>query len=677
MITLCFFAKIELFILQNSILSPFVLKGDLTMIVYESIKEEFLQDVFDDQLTTNIINNFNQKIGKVNRAEVRSWDNSMQYMYRVLMDEAIPNDSGVAIEFNIPYSSKRVDFIITGMNAEKESVVIVELKQWEEVEKIVGKEAIVKTYLGGGIRETPHPSYQAWSYASLIRDYNENVQNENINLYPCAYLHNYIMQKPDDLTDKVYEYYIEDAPVFVKGDAKKLRDFIKQHIKYGDNKEALYKIERGKIRPSKSLQDSLSLMLKGNEEFIMIDEQKVVFEEALALSKKSLKTGRKQVLIVEGGPGTGKSVVGINLLVKLTKEELVVQYVTKNAAPRHIYEQKLKGDYRKSEISNLFKGSGSYTETKNNEFDVLVIDEAHRLNEKSGMFKNMGEHQVKELIKSSKLAIFFIDINQKIHIDDVGDIDVINKYADELKCEVTSLELTSQFRCNGSDGYLAWLDDVLVIRETANVNFIGKDYDFRVYDNPNEMRAEIVKLNEGRNKSRIVSGYCWSWNKDTRIDSDIPDIVIPEFDFGMSWNLNNTETWAIDEESVKESGVIHTCQGLEFDYVGVIIGDDLRYINNQVITDQTKRATTDRSLWGIKKMYKENPEKATKIADQVIRNTYRTLMTRGQKGCFIYCTDKDLAAYFKKRLKRMQDYTKEEFFTAELSVAERNEEYRS
>src|SRR5699024_7249804 len=152
-------------------------------------------------------------------------------------------------------------------------------------------------------------------------------------------------------------------------------------------------------------------------------------------------------------------------------------------------------------------GSGSYTETKENEFDVLIVDEAHRLNEKSGMFKNMGEHQVKELIRSSKLAIFFIDENQRVHIDDVGSIDVINKYAAKLESEVTTMKLTSQFRCNGSDGYLAWIDDVLEIRETANVNYIGKDYDFRVYDNPNEMRTEIERLNKGRNKSRIVAGY--------------------------------------------------------------------------------------------------------------------------------------------------------------------------
>lgn len=198
------------------------------MLIYESTKEEFLDDVFHDELTNNIINNFNKRIGSVNKAEVRSWDNSMQYMYRVLMDPEIPNNSGIAIEFRIPYSSKRVDFIITGKNNQEESVVIVELKQWDKVEKIEGKEAIVKTPMRYGLVETTHPSYQAWSYASLIKDYNETVQQDEINLYPCAYLHNYLIKDPkqpkqDPLFDNIYEYYIDEAPVFIKGDAAKLR----------------------------------------------------------------------------------------------------------------------------------------------------------------------------------------------------------------------------------------------------------------------------------------------------------------------------------------------------------------------------------------------------------------------------------------------------------------------
>jgi uncharacterized protein len=647
------------------------------MIVYEATKAEFLDDVLHDELVENISRNYNSKISRINKSEVRAWSNSMQYMYRVLIDNDIPKDAGVAIEFKIPYTSKRVDFLISGKQGEKNAVVIVELKQWQSVEVIRGKEAIVKTFINRGLIETTHPSYQAWSYASLIQDYNENAQTEEINLYPCAYLHNYSDQSEKNaITDPVYHYYIEQAPVFIKGQARQLREFIKKYIQYGDNKENLYKIEKGRIRPSKSLQDSLNNMLKGNQEFVMIDDQKVVYEQAVYLAREALRTNMKQVLIVNGGPGTGKSVLAINLLVDLTKQNMVSQYVTKNAAPRNIYSTKLKKDFRKGHIDNLFKGSGSYIDAPKDEFDALIVDEAHRLNEKSGMFSHLGEIQTKEIIHASKFSIFFIDERQRVTLKDAGSIEEIQKFALEYGANVSIMNLESQFRCNGSDGYLAWIDDVLQIRETANANDIGGQYDFRVFDDPNQLREEIEKLNKANNKSRIVAGYCWNWVKEGKSNPNYYDIVLPEYDFKMSWNLGNSETWAIDENSVKECGCIHSCQGLEFDYVGVVIGDDLRYEHGKIVTDYSKRAKTDNSLKGIKKLLKEDPEKANKLADEIIRNTYRTLMTRGQKGCFLYCTDPHLAKYLRDRFKNSNSvYEGIEFFNSMSKIAESPEEY--
>ena len=213
------------------------------------------------------------------------------------------------------------------------------------------------------------------------------------------------------------------------------------------------------------------------------------------------------------------------------------------------------------------------------------------------------------------------------------------------------MKLHSQFRCNGSDGYLAWIDDVLQLDDTANFDGFEYNYDFRVIDNPNEVKRLIEEKNKGRNKSRIISGYCWDWiSKKEAEDSLDFDIEIPRYDFRMKWNFGNSKTWAIDENSVNESGCIHTSQGLEFDYVGVLIGDDLRFENGRVITDFTKRASTDKSLSGIKGMAKKNPKLAMEISDEIIRNTYRTLLTRGMKGCYVFCTNKPLADYFKRRL---------------------------
>ncbi|MEK6887122.1 MAG: DUF2075 domain-containing protein [Nanoarchaeota archaeon] len=625
------------------------------MIIYDSTKENFIRDVENDVIAKKIEENYLLHIGKAHEAMKRSWRNSMEYMYKVLNDEKIPAESGISIEFKIPYTSCKIDFLLSGKDENKRNtLIIIELKQWQIIEKVENQDAQVLTIMGGSKIPTNHPSYQAWSYASLIEDYNEYVQQEIVSLHPCAYLHNYEKQTPDPITDKIYAHHIEKAPVFLKGDVIKLREFIKKYVKYGDKGETIYEIDKGKIKPSKSLQDSLSSMLKGNSEFILIDDQKVIYETALNMARKSHKDGKKRVLIVEGGPGTGKSVIAINLLVQLTNEEMVCQYVTKNATPRNIYSYKLSGDIRKTRIDNLFKGSGSFVSTKNNEFDSLITDEAHRLNEKSGMFRNKGENQIKEIINGSKFSIFFIDENQKVDIHDVGSIEQIKKFAKQFKAEIETKQLYSQFRCSGSDGYLSWLDDVLDIKDTANYDGFDFKYDFKIIDDPNELRKLIVEKNKINNKARLLAGYCWNWKTEGKNDPNIHDIEIPKFNFSMSWNLGNSSIWAINANSVSEVGCIHTSQGIEFDYVGVILGQDIRFENGKIITDYTKRAKTDSSLKGIKTIAKKNLEKANEIADQIIKNTYRTLMTRGLKGCYVYCVDKNLSDYLKSRLEKIK-----------------------
>ena len=619
------------------------------MIIYQNTKESFLNDVISNNIENVIHDFFKLKLGQATTVgEINSWKNSMQYMNNVLMDNEIPNDAGVIIEYQIPQTSKRIDFILTGQDEnENNYAILIELKQWSECE-ITDKDAVVTTYVGKRNREVSHPSYQVWSYASLLEGFNEAVYTSNIHLKPCAYLHNYTAD--NKVNNIFYQEYIDKAPLFFKNDTFKLRDFIKQFVKFGDKRNIMFEIDGGRIRPSKNLADNLSSMLKGNDEFIMIDDQKVVYENALSLVKKAT-SDKKQVLIVQGGPGTGKSVVAINLLVKLTSQKYLAQYVTKNAAPRAVYETKLKGSFKKSEISNFFTGSGSFINTMPNIFDALIVDEAHRLNAKSGMFKNLGENQIKEIMHSAKFSIFFIDENQKVAIHDIGEIDEIKHWAKELNAEVTELELNSQFRCNGSDGYLAWLDYILQIRETANTSLDAEEYDFRVFDNPADLRDLIFEKNQINNKARLVAGYCWPWV--SKKDFNAKDIAFPEYDFAMKWNLTEDGMkWVIQPESVNEIGCIHTCQGLEVDYVGVIIGEDLIVRDGIVLINPSKRDSNDSTVRGYKAMMKDNPMHTKELLRGIVKNTYRTLMTRGMKGCYIYCVDKETNDYFKKLLFR-------------------------
>lgn len=622
------------------------------MLIYNGLKSDFMADTENDVLETKLYDTIKQKMNRsTGLSELNSWRNSLKEMYITLNDSAIPSDAGVAIEYNIPQTSKRVDFLISGYDDNnKGNVIIIELKQWEQLQAIEGHEAIVETYTGGANRRVVHPSYQAWSYAALIKDYNQYVQDEDVELHPCAYLHNYPRKDNDPLDAKQYEDILADAPAFTYGQRDALRNFIKKNIKTGDGEDTLVKIEHGKIKPSKQLQDSICGMLKGNKEFIMLDEQKVVYETILNLSTKCQKDNKKRTIIVEGGPGTGKTVVAINLLAELTKREQFAQYVSKNSAPRIVYGYKLKGSMKRNSVDNLFKGSGCYTDAPLNSIGTILADEAHRLNEKSGMFQNLGENQIKEIIHASRCSVFFIDESQRVTTSDIGSVEEIEKWAKMEHSEVFRMELISQFRCNGSDGYLAWIDDVLQIRDTANYDLEGIDYDIRICDSPMEMEHIILEKNSIRNRARILAGYCWNWPKETRNDVNYHDIKIG--DYGISWNLDGGDAFAINPDSVHEAGCIHTSQGLEFDYVGVIIGDDMRYENGEIITDYSKRAKTDQSMKGIKGIAKNNPQEANRLADEIIKNTYRTLMTRGMKGCYVYCTDSKLSEYLKERLNK-------------------------
>lgn len=622
------------------------------MLIYDGLKSDFMADTENDVLETKLYDTIKQKMNRsTGLSELNSWRNSLKEMYITLNDSAIPSDAGVAIEYNIPQTSKRVDFLISGYDDNnKGNVIIIELKQWEQLQAVEGHEAIVETYTGGANRRVVHPSYQAWSYAALIKDYNQYVQDEDVELHPCAYLHNYPRKDNDPLDAKQYEDILSDAPAFTYGQRDALRSFIKKNIKTGDGESTLVKIEHGKIKPSKQLQDSICGMLKGNKEFIMLDEQKVVYETILNLSTKCQKDNKKRTIIVEGGPGTGKTVVAINLLAELTKRDQFAQYVSKNSAPRIVYGYKLKGSMKRNSVDNLFKGSGCYTDAPLNSIGTILADEAHRLNEKSGMFQNLGENQIKEIIHASRCSVFFIDESQRVTTSDIGSVEEIEKWAKMEHSEVFRMELISQFRCNGSDGYLAWVDDVLQIRDTANYDLEGIDYDIRICDSPMEMEHIILEKNSIRNRARILAGYCWNWPKETRNDVNYHDIKIG--DYGISWNLDGGDAFAINPDSVHEAGCIHTSQGLEFDYVGVIIGDDMRYENGEIITDYSKRAKTDQSMKGIKGIAKNNPQEANRLADEIIKNTYRTLMTRGMKGCYVYCTDSKLSEYLKERLNK-------------------------
>ena len=616
------------------------------MIVYSATKAQFNNDVNLNRISDKILEKLREKhLSGGQESEYQSWQNSLHFMRSAIDDPDIPNDVEVAIEYQIPRTSKRVDFMIAGADAANtNNVVVVELKQWSKAEKVDDiMRHSVRAYTGGANRIVNHPSYQAYAYATFIKNSSEQVQDERIGIKPCAYLHNCNPEARTPLDDDIYTPWLEEAPLFDKSQTIQLRNFIKKFIvSKSSSGDLLYKIDNGRIRPSKALQDCLVSLMKGNEEFILLDDQAVVFDLCKKYMAQCRKDLQKRTIIIQGGPGTGKSVLAVNLLKEFLLKNNNACYCTKNSAPREAYQKLLaKSNYKAMvNIKQLFRSPFGLCNLTSNFYDCLIVDETHRLVKKMyGDWK--GDNQVKECINASLFTVFLLDEDQQITKKDIGSVEEIKKWATELGSEVIMNEdtvLQSQFRCNGSDQYIQLINNILQIGKPMDIDLKELNFDIRVFDDPNELRDTLRELNKINNKARMVAGYCYDWNvKHNRGEYDI----YLENGFKAKWNLENDKIWAINPNSFEEVGCIHTAQGLEFDYIGVLIGNDLRFDKavGKIITDRTKISKDDKSS-GIRSAKED-------VAERLIKNTYKTLLTRGQKGCFIYCEDKALANYIR------------------------------
>ena len=619
------------------------------MIVYNGIKRQFIDDVKNNSIADKILDAIRSKgLNAGHEKEYSSWQNSMQFMRNIVDDPDIDDEIQICIEYNIPLTSKRVDFIIAGADQnQNENIIIVELKQWQKAEVVADDmHYCVKTFVANTDRIVCHPSYQAYSYSCFLKNYSQSITDETINLVPCAYLHNYQPEYRQTLSDPIYKEWYDIAPFFIKNETASFSSFIKKYITKKSSKGDLpYLIDHGRLKPTKALQDSLVSMVKGNKEFMLLDEQAVCFDMCLKTMTQCLKDKKKRTIIIQGGPGTGKSVLAVNLLMEYIKQSLNASYVTKNSAPRQAFLKLLtNSDARRLiNIAQLFRSPFGLSNCENNTYDCLIVDEAHRLVKK--MYGDWGGvNQIMECINASLLSIFLLDEDQAVTTKDIGSIKEIQYWCKELGSKLIIKEetkLISQFRCNGSDAYIQFIDAILQrTPETVEVNLSELNFDFKVFDCPNAMREALRAKNQINNKSRMIAGYCYDWN--VKHHRGEWDIVIGN-NFTARWNLENDKVWAINPDSFEEVGCIHTAQGLEFDYVGVIIGKDLMFnpITSLIETHREYISKDDKSS-GIRTAPQSR-------AHQLILNTYKTLLTRGQKGCYIYCEDKELRDYIKSK----------------------------
>lgn len=633
------------------------------MLAYNKTYKEFCTDINRGQIISQIQSAL---LRDFSESEKKSFRVSLSSVKNALSNVDIPSEAEVGLEFNVPLTNKRIDFIIAGEDDEhQQNVVIVELKQWEKVKHTDMSDIVLL-----GSEERVHPSWQAFSYGTTLTNFNEYIENNPINLFTCCFLHDYKSEYENEIKNEVYEEGLRKAPAFIEDEWLRFAEFVGRKIKNPTKTNLLYELSNGRIKPSKFLVDCLSNSLNGNDDIQLIGQQRIAFSNLKREIGIALKINERKVIIVRGGAGTGKSLIALHLLGELHRKGKTAFYVAKSSYVKAAYYKKLTRDIPDYKIlRTLFRGSGDFHKDGFNtdkQFDCLIVDEAHRLTEKTKVsFMYYGNNQIKEIIHASKVSVFFIDETQQIDIKDYGTIENIKLAAASEGATVIEDDkytLKSQFRCNGSDSYISWVESLLYNKKMEPITEI-MDYDIKLFDDLVELHESIVEKDRvSKNPCRMLSGDVFPWI--SMNDKSKIDIVLDGF--AAQWNKSNY--FAVDPKSIDEVGCIHTSQGMEFEYVGLIIGDDILYRDNKIITDYTRHPEGSNEF---KRPHQRKPKiEDVPIIDKIIRNTYKVLFTRGQKGLYLYVMDPELREYLREQIEEL-NRTRERLMTYQRVMSEK------
>lgn len=643
------------------------------MIVYNEKVSTFISQCHNNGKRPDIGDILSEKmrlrgINYFDNSQVAAWRNSLPMMANVLEISKINPEIDVAVEYKMQQSRDRIDFLVCGdSNDGACNVVVIELKQWSSVSR-TNKENFVHTFGGHGEGDYWHPSYQAFNYSQILFNFNEYIRKQDVQLPSCSYLHNMPKGNSVLLGDTELFPLVDQSPVFYENEGEKLAEFIRKYVNV-PNGNLIYEIENSRIIPSKYLAEMLDKSIRGNDFFSYDEAQATAVSEITAAVEEAIEYNQKKTIIIRGGAGTGKSVVAINVLGKLLnrgngKKSLNAVYSTANASPRYLYKEKLIGnDVKKSVIKTLFRFPSVFVKSPANAFDCVLIDEAHRLFDfKGGVGLRKEDHVLDSVIESSKVNVFFCDDDQVVTTTDYASRDKICEVAKKHHSQVIMgphLELKTQFRISGGEEYISFIRSFLGYNNDIAL-YKPKGYEFMVFDSASEMRDMIIlKDQESRTCedesgiSRMVAGYTYQWvSKKSFRDGDKFDIILDDGEFKAKWNLRCSEvgkeySWISDPKSVEEVGCIHTCQGIDMNYCGVIIGKDMVFRDGKVQFNPSANAKSDVAS-GIRKAPKD-------LAEKLIRNTYYVLLTRGMLGTYVYCEDPALRDHLRSMIVQSED----------------------
>ncbi len=577
-------------------------------------------------------------------SEVHAWQNSLMAL-SMLVDQAELNDHGVILEYQLGNTSRRLDAMLTGHAATSaENAVVVELKQWSG-ESIGPSTAdnCVELYVGKQVRRVLHPSVQVGGYQQWLLD-NHSVfyETDAVALTAVSYLHNLQFDAAGELWADRHAEALHRNPLYTGDQSIELAEFLDHHLSAGDGATVMNRVLESKYRPSRKLLEHTAAMIKAQSDFVLLDEQRVAFESVLADARDGYHHAKKSVVLVQGGPGTGKSIIALHLVGELAKRGYNAMHATGSKA----FTENMRRVVGSRAGQSQFRYFNQFGNADANDVDVLILDEAHRLRETSASrftpkAKKTDIPQVDELIKAAKTTVFFIDDNQVVRPNEVGSTQLILDAAERNKADVSTFELETQFRLAGSKAFLQWVDGMLGIAPSAEPTWDPdrETFDFRIVDSVEQLDALIRSKADEGHSARLTAGFCWPWSNPNADGTLVPDVKVGAWQ--MPWNakpdagrlapgIPPSNFWASDPNGINQVGCVYTAQGFEFDYVGVIWGRDLRWdpATNDWIGDPSHSHDS---------IVKRSGDRFTDL----VKRTYRVLLTRGLKGCCVHFEDEE------------------------------------
>lgn len=623
------------------------------MHLYQGTSEQFIADAVQARLANQLAERyFHEFRYKPGLSEVRAWQNSLGAMAQVLQLGDF-REQGILVELKLPLSSKRLDVLITGQNPTTgDASVVVELKQWTTV----GRSNItdcVTVDMGGREIDHLHPSRQVAQYQRYLQDTHPAFTDGGVALDACAYLHYATHDPSSPLYHADFASLLATNPSFSGDQLDGLTTYLDGRVAGPDEgSRILDKVANAAFRPHKRLLDHVARVIRNEPVFTLLDEQQVAYNAIMDSVRSAGQNQHKVAFIVAGGPGTGKSVLAVNLVAELAALGLRTIHVTGSKAFTENLRKIVGG--RASVLFKYFRDTATVTEP----LDVVILDEAHRIRSVSTSrftpaAARTGKSQMEDILDSTRVSVFFIDDLQVVRPGETGSTDAIREAAAKRNLEVREFALEAQFRSNGSDSFIRWIDNTLELDRTPQVLWpMDDDFDFRIVGSVGELERLIRGRAAAGSTARLVAGFCWPWSDPDEAGELVPDVRVGEW--SMPWNAKSdarklgpgipkSDFWASAKEGIDQVGCVYTAQGFEFDYVGVIFGPDLVYrpMNGGWVGQRDQ--SRDRVV--------RSGVTDAEFTD-FVKSTYRVLLTRGLRGCYVYFMDAPTRDFFLSRVER-------------------------